>query len=286
MSELSESYSDAIKQASNVIATVTNPFWQIVRHTPWKNDFLGCLFKWGALISRDIPCAIVPLSSNVPDVMESIRHIMLQEHQCFPMPKKLIWRGLRRASLDGLSGFQANVASCGAISQLIGEGFVVFTDEARLYPQYASNYVEKLNEHWPDWSGEPIADVKHLKVIYAICLLDGISDSEKYLTPTYHIRAYRASKRMNVAYIYRDREIAPVRRWLQSKYPDLHWDTWHGSGIIWDAREILEKVNAYVDRKDSAREMRDAWEQYRRVNEERLQLWRDWYRTSIQALVK
>ncbi len=288
MNSMRDSYNDAIVQAADVIASVTRPFWRVIRHTRWKDDFLSGIFKWGALVGKDTPCAIVPLSSSVPEVLGSIRHIILQDRQRFPIPKKLIWRGLRRAKLDGLSSFQANVASCEAISQLIGDGFTVFTDEARRYPQYATKYIEKLNKRWPGWSSRPIMSTGHLKVLCAIALLDGVSDNRgRYLTPAYRVRERRANKRMNEAYAYQRAEVRPVRKWLELRFPQYTWGDWHGHGYKGtdEVIAVLNKVNAYVERKDSAREYHDAWAQRTKVNDERLQLWKDWYAMSVRDFV-
>lgn len=283
---ISESYCNAIEQASSTICSTLQPIWWVVRHTPWKNDFLGNLFKWGALCG-DVPVAIVPLSASACEAIVAIRSIILQKRQRFPIPKKLIWRALKRAGLDGLSGFQANVATCGAISQLIGDGFVAFPDQARLYPQYASKHIDKLREHWSDFSSDSITSVKEGFVALAIIMAKKGAEEDDHLTLEYHVRARRANKRLNDAYAYQKTDVRPVRKWLEFRFPQYTWDDWYGSGYKGTSEVIstLEKVNAYVDRKDSAQEMRGAWAQHQRVNDERLSLWRSWWADTILPLL-
>ncbi len=277
---LSKGYTDAIEETGTTLAKYTKPIWAVVKHTPWANDFLGTMFKWGALCG-DVPCAIVPKSADPLVALSAIGRIIRQQRQRFPLLKKYLWWACRRYCPDGLSGFQANVATNMAISQLIDDGFVVFTDQARLYTQYAGKYIEKLEEFWPDYLDLDTLPVSAIHVIAAIQRGATGSSREVFLTHEYNIRKYRADKRMNEAYAYRDKEVGPARRWLQQKYPHLDWTQWNGLGIFWDARETLEKVHAYLDRKDSGSEYRKAWKQQQKVNDERLTLWRGWYQTNV-----
>lgn len=280
---LSEGYASAIEETGATLAKFTKPIWAIIRRTPWADDFLGTMFKWGALYS-DVPCAIVPKSTSPHNVLRTIRKIIRQKRQRFPMLKKYLSHICRNYCPDGLTGFQANVATNLALSKLIGGGFVAFADEARLYPQYASKYVEKLTEHWPHWLDLDSFSAQEGRLTIALYAAKYGEQNKDHLTTAHNVRAYRADKRLNEAYAYEEMEIRPVRKWLAQKYPRLNWAQWHGSGIFYDARNTLKKVNAYIDRKDSARESHAAWEQHNRVNEERLSLWREWWASTIQPL--
>jgi len=281
---ISDSYAQAVEEAGATLARFTKPIWAIVKHTPWANDFLGMMFKWGALCG-DVPCAIVPKSAGSLGALSAIRRIICQRRQRFPLLRKYLWWVCRRYCPDGLSGFQANVATNVAISQLIDDGFIVFTDQARLYTQYAGKYIEKLEEFWPNWLAESTKSLAHLKIALAIIHAECGEADKRHLTPGYTIRAGRASKRMAEARAYREKEIGPARRWLQQKYPHLDWAQWHAAGCFYDARETLEKVHAYLDRKDSSHEEREAWGQHTRVNEERLELWRSWYQANVATIL-
>ena len=279
----SDSYNQAIENTGETLARFIKPIWAVVKHTPWASNLLGTMFKWGALCS-DVPCAIVPLSASPSDAINAVRRIILQKRQIFPLLKKYLWYICRKHCPDGLSGYQANVATNLAISKLIGDGFVAFHDQARLYPQYANSYMKKLNEHWPDWTLERMRSTKPNTII-ALGVAWGSEYSKPHLTPEHRVRAQRADKRLQEAYAYQDQEIRLVRKWLSQKYPHLDWTQWHGSSFFWDARETLEKVNAYIGRKDSARELREALKHQRQVNDERLKLWRDWWANTVRALV-
>jgi hypothetical protein len=227
----SKGYTDAIKETGATLAKYTKPIWAIIKHTPWANDFLGAMFKWGASCS-DVPCAIVPRSAGHHEALDAIRRIISQKRQKFPLLKKYLWHICRRYCPDGLSGFQANVATNLAISKLINDDFVVFTDEARLYPQYAGKYIEKLTEYWPNWLPEAMNSVAYVGLVSALIRVKYGEENKDHLTPAYHIRAGRAQKRLNEAYAYQEMEVAPVRKWLSQKYPHLDWGQWHGSGFF------------------------------------------------------
>jgi len=281
---LSDGYVQAVEDTGAILARFIKPIWTIVKHTPWANDFLGTMFKWGALCG-DVPCAIVPKSADSLGALSAIRRIIRQRRQRFPLLKKYLWWVCRRYCPDGLTGYQANVATSIAISQLIDDGFIVFTDQARLYTQYANKYVEKLTEFWPAWLADAMQSPHYSVIASAIVRAECGERDQRHLTPDYAIRAGRADKRMKEAYTYRDREIGPVRRWLQQKYPHLDWGQWHGLGVFYDAKETLAKVHPYIDHKDSGREYREAWEQRGTVNDERLELWRGWYQANVAAML-
>lgn len=279
---LPDSYSRGAENAAQTIFRTVKPIWAIVRHTRWRNDFLGCLYRWGSLCG-DVPVAVVQTETPVEDVLASIKRITLQTRQRFPVPSKMLHRRMPK----GLTGFQMGWATLKAISMLLGDvGVVVFSDQARQYPQYANDYEEMLLKHWNLFtiSGEALRTSLML-----MCGTVGAACSS-YKPPAHRLRSTRAQRRLNSAYDYEELEAAPIRKWLRQRYPEVEWSDWRQGklcGWIGDpVYETLLKVNAYCERKPSHIGTLTAWAYQTQVNEERLGLWRAWWQTNVVVPLK
>ena len=281
------SYEQAIRETGDTLARYTKPIWAVVKHTPFANDFLGTMFRWGAFCS-DVPCAVVPCSASIDQVLRHIKRIMSQKHQEFPLLKRYLWWVSRNRCPRGLSGFQANVSTNLAMGELLGDGFVVFTDQGRLYPQYAKDYGEKLGKHWDAW---PIKNIDNLSMP-AIHTIAALQRAEKgysegwHLTDDYYKRLGRADRRRRYARLGWEHDLKPVRKWLADKFPRYESDTWNGSSHFCGTEEFLNNlVYPYINKKPSAIEEKASFKQWDKVNDEHLTLWRQWWASNVVPMV-